>query len=460
MIRYTLPLWALMGLVQPALAAEDSALDAAYQKEFAYLLAERQVLQTRLDEHAATAAAQLATSRADLERLEGRSIRLELELDRATAVVEGLDREVDGMEEAAGALEATLVAARTTLERPTFSLGEAPTDFSGALRQLDAAFDEGTVRLDEGRSVRRSNGDFFLADGTQVSGEMGFVGNVAAYGVSDRGAGALVPAGEGRLRLWSAPADDAARAVASGASVGSLPVYLFESMSRRIEDPPANGLAQKVRAGGIVGLVILGLGAIAMVLVLLRALSLIRLGRGSEAVLGAVSDAVQAGDATQALAAAGGGSAMASVLRALVPELHLGRDALEQLASEALLVQQPRLERFGTAITVIAAVAPLLGLLGTVTGMISTFDIITRFGTGDPKMLSGGISEALVTTQLGLVVAIPALLLGNLLTSWSTGTMDALERGCLHLANLVESKDAAPPEPVVRELPVRNSAHG
>jgi biopolymer transport protein ExbB len=84
---------------------------------------------------------------------------------------------------------------------------------------------------------------------------------------------------------------------------------------------------------------------------------------------------------------------------------------------------------------VIAAVAPLLGLLGTVTGMIATFDIITEFGTGDPKMLSGGISEALVTTEFGLIVAIPAVLLGNLTKGWAEGVQGELEGQALELLN-------------------------
>ena len=76
-------------------------------------------------------------------------------------------------------------------------------------------------------------------------------------------------------------------------------------------------------------------------------------------------------------------------------------DALMDTAESALLEEKSKLDRFSSAIVVIAAVAPLLGLLGTVTGMISTFEIITEHGTGDPKMLSSGISEALITTQLG-----------------------------------------------------------
>lgn len=111
------------------------------------------------------------------------------------------------------------------------------------------------------------------------------------------------------------------------------------------------------------------------------------------------------------------------------------REARENIIHESILGELNFLDRFGAVILVMAAVAPLLGLLGTVTGMISTFDIITEFGTGDPKLLSSGISEALITTKLGLVVAIPSLLLGNLLGGWSGKIKVLLEREALRLSN-------------------------
>ncbi len=76
---------------------------------------------------------------------------------------------------------------------------------------------------------------------------------------------------------------------------------------------------------------------------------------------------------------------------------------------------------------VIAVVAPLLGLLGTVTGMIITFQAITLFGTGDPKLMAGGISQALITTVLGLVVAIPTVLLHTLVSGRSRRIIEVLE---------------------------------
>jgi len=83
---------------------------------------------------------------------------------------------------------------------------------------------------------------------------------------------------------------------------------------------------------------------------------------------------------------------------------------LEEALQEAILAEVPVLERFLSSLAVFAAVAPLLGLLGTVSGMIQTFETITLYGAGNAGMLSGGISEALITTETGLAVAIPILL--------------------------------------------------
>jgi biopolymer transport protein ExbB len=92
-----------------------------------------------------------------------------------------------------------------------------------------------------------------------------------------------------------------------------------------------------------------------------------------------------------------------------------------------LVAERSRLERFLGAIAVTATVSPLLGLLGTVSGMISTFNMMTLFGAGDPSIVSGGISEALVTTELGLIVAIPALIMHALLSRKAGSYVESLE---------------------------------
>ena len=87
----------------------------------------------------------------------------------------------------------------------------------------------------------------------------------------------------------------------------------------------------------------------------------------------------------------------------------------------------PKFEKGISIIKLIASVAPLLGLLGTVVGMIATFQAITLFGTGDPKLMAGGISEALVTTMQGLVVAVPMLFLYTIVQTQSRRLIQVLE---------------------------------
>jgi biopolymer transport protein ExbB len=149
-----------------------------------------------------------------------------------------------------------------------------------------------------------------------------------------------------------------------------------------------------------------------------------------------VSEKLKVGNVNEALQLCQGKLSSASrVIASTLRNLDKEREHIEDIISESILYEASRIDRYGTAIIVIAAVSPLLGLLGTVTGMISTFDIITEFGTGDPKLLSSGISEALITTKYGLVVAIPLLLAGNLLSSWGTRTKNDLERAALHIIN-------------------------
>ena len=102
-------------------------------------------------------------------------------------------------------------------------------------------------------------------------------------------------------------------------------------------------------------------------------------------------------------------------------------EVLELRLDEAVLKETGELERYLWLVKTVSAVAPLLGLLGTVTGMIQTFQAITLFGAGDPKMMAGGISEALVTTMLGLIAAIPLVLLYDTVSNSASRVVDILD---------------------------------
>ncbi|MEJ6016716.1 MotA/TolQ/ExbB proton channel family protein [Aeromonas caviae] len=121
-------------------------------------------------------------------------------------------------------------------------------------------------------------------------------------------------------------------------------------------------------------------------------------------------------------------NALGRVLTVADKHPELSMETLELRLDEAILQETPRLERGIGMVKVIAAIAPMLGLLGTVTGMIGTFQAITQFGTGDPKIMAGGISMALVTTVQGLVAAIPLILAHSLLQSRFTELSNVLEQ--------------------------------
>jgi biopolymer transport protein ExbB len=115
------------------------------------------------------------------------------------------------------------------------------------------------------------------------------------------------------------------------------------------------------------------------------------------------------------------------VLKVYADNKHVDVETLELKLSEAIMKETPKLQRFLLFLKIISVVAPLMGLLGTVTGMIQTFQAITLFGTGDPTLMAGGISQALVTTVLGLVVAIPIVLLHTLVSGRSRRVINVLQ---------------------------------
>jgi biopolymer transport protein ExbB len=125
------------------------------------------------------------------------------------------------------------------------------------------------------------------------------------------------------------------------------------------------------------------------------------------------------------------------MLRAGVDHLHEPKELVEEVMYEKTLETKLRLRSYLSFVAMSASAAPLLGLLGTVTGMINTFKLITVFGTGDARTLSSGISEALVTTEFGLIVAIPSLLLYAYLSRRSQRFIDGMEKTAVSFLNRI-----------------------
>ena len=188
------------------------------------------------------------------------------------------------------------------------------------------------------------------------------------------------------------------------------------------------GLSERIGQGGVVGYIILGLLAVGLVLSIER---IFRLTITARAVNAQAKDVDNPNDSNP----------LGRVLNAYHSNKSADVETLELKLDDAILKELPSLERGINFIKLLSSVAPLLGLLGTVTGMIVTFQAITLFGTGDPKLMAGGISQALVTTVLGLTAAIPLVLLHSVAQTRSRSIQQILdEQSAGLIAERAESK--------------------
>ena len=425
--------------VTPQINSGDAIdqLEAAYQKEYAFLEAQLRDLRQRSADFQTESSRAEADKQGRIDRLEGEWINLQSEAERLQGMQTDAERTLESIDDARTTLEATFLQAESTLgpyKSEALSADEYTSGTDG--QRIGILFGQAVDLLERLGRIYETPGEYFLTDGTEVQGRIIRIGNVAAYGISDNGSGALAPAGEGRLKIWTRPATATAQSLAAGQVPADLGVFLFESESKAIEEQAGKTVLGVINSGGSIAWIIVALGLVGLVLVLLRFIFLRNAGAATGKIVFTVGALIRNGKVEEALEVCKKfKGATARVVWTAVRNLERDRAHLEDIISEAILHESSHLNRFGAMILVIAAVAPLLGLLGTVTGMITTFDIITEFGTGDPKLLSGGISIALVTTEIGLAVAIPALLAGNILSGWSESIKDDMEKGALGVIN-------------------------
>ncbi|EOX3461467.1 MotA/TolQ/ExbB proton channel family protein [Vibrio cholerae] len=173
-------------------------------------------------------------------------------------------------------------------------------------------------------------------------------------------------------------------------------------------------LSQRLQAGGVIGNVILVLLGVGLIIALYRGAILATLRQKIKAQL---KNPEQPGN-----------NPLGRILAVYNKEQQRSVEALELRLLEAVVDEQNHLETGLSMLKLLAALAPMLGLLGTVTGMIETFQVITQFGNGDPKVMAGGISMALVTTVEGLIAAIPLLLVHNILSAQAEAIRNILEK--------------------------------
>jgi biopolymer transport protein ExbB len=280
---------------------------------------------------------------------------------------------------------------------------------------------------------RRFHGRALDASGIQHRGNFAVFGPVAYFAASDGSVAgpAVTRVGSTAPSLFTGFDDETIgerlAALVEGEEA-DVPVDVTRGDAMRAA-AAREGLLTHLRKGGFVIVPLLVVAAVAVVLIVVKSVSLIRirLDYGSEidSILEAMN-AARPDDARQTTVRLG--EPLGPILEQGIEHADLRAEHLEEILSERVASAVPGLERHLQTLAVLGAIAPLLGLLGTVTGMIHTFQLVTVFGSGDAKLLSGGISEALVTTEVGLIIAVPVLLVHAFLARRVRIIVGVLER--------------------------------
>ncbi|MBU1668237.1 MotA/TolQ/ExbB proton channel family protein [bacterium] len=433
---------ALISLLVLTASIQADELSNAYNKEYTFLKAQKSELQSRLSKEKSQQNADIEKAKAKTKNLQETYLNLSEALKERQAKLDKLSEKLSDVQNNSEISGSVVMQAKITLDEYGIELDDSNKTTNA--KKMEIAFNEASKLYAKLSSIQTENGKFYLPDGSVAQGEIVKVGNIAAYGVSDQAAGALAPAGNGEYKLWNAVgSSDDAKALYAGKPLDSLDVFVYENLDKEVEYKKEKTFDDVLKGGGVIGYIILALGLLGLLLLIIRVVILLRAGSNVTKISNIVAYKVENGEGHQALDAIQNfkGSA-ARVVKATLRNINKNREHVEDIVMENILNESGHIDKFGGFVMVLAAVAPLLGLLGTVTGMIATFDMITEYGTGDPKMLSGGISEALITTMFGLIVAIPLLLLGNLISGWAQGIKDSMEQSALHIVNIFEKHNA------------------
>jgi biopolymer transport protein ExbB len=404
----------------------------------------------RLNEQLALLEQQLGQLQQSLTTLEGESAELKVR-----------ERELEGkLTVAAGVVEEVVASIRTNAEESKGMLAE------GVYSRVDAADHELLAQLSDGSyiptmadirqlvdlnfALLQSSGEVALQEmsiidrsGRERSAEVLSIGPFTAFyrfadeiGFLATGAESTAPVALSRRP--SGRQQRQIRAYLSGAAEG-LPIDISggAALSQLVYQP---SLWQQIARGGMLVwpiLLVLLLGAL---IAAERALFLLRRRFNGERLLQQLEPLICGNDwpGCQQLCGAQLSKPLARVVAAGLKSRSAKREELEDVLQEAILREIPAQERFLALLGMFATIAPLLGLLGTVTGMIDTFQVMTLFGTGDPQMMSGGITVALVTTMLGLAVAIPLMLVHTLIGRAVDNNIAQLEEKAIAFVNILQ----------------------
>lgn len=412
------------------------------------------VLQTEIRRDRGAAADRLTALHRDLESATAELNARERAKARMTAELDSASRDTAQLRELAGFLDSLFKEYRRAFAARLSAA--AQQRFRIALEQADerlrapvpgerlAAAEPlltlSRTHIDDTFGGTAFDGTALDMGGRIVKGRFAEIGPLGYFAAADGDLAGLVVHRVGSTRpsvfadLSSTTAAEIRNLVRTG--YGRVPVDVTAGDAVRLRET-RESLPQHLRRGGMimVPLLLLALACAGMALYKFVTLLTVR-HRGWEERVNTILGALQADRVEEALRLA---AALEPPLSAVIQEGIQHRAApkehIEEIMYESILAQVPALERLLAPLAVCASAAPLLGLLGTVTGMIHTFRLITVFGTGDARLLSGGISEALVTTEVGLAIAIPTLLIHAYLSRRVRKTIAAAQQAAIMFVN-------------------------
>ena len=407
---------------------------ALHRQREAEFLEEKQKQQQRLREAEARLEQAEARSNALSEVFDANEqtlTELESELEAESGEVGelfGVFRQVAG--DVGGVLKDSMIGGQYR-ERGAFLDEAADSEALPSIDTLEQLRYEILREMTASGQVARFDAPVVAADGEVASGEVLRVGPFTALGA--QGFLGYLPESNRYFVLSRQPGGDAR-------SIGRK-LFAAEGggVQRAVIDPTRGSLlatlvqrptlGEYIDAGGLVGRIIIGLALIGLGIAAWRAVALLRLSTAVRRQRAALDQPRADNPLGRVLAAYRGDT---------------DTETIELQLDDAVLREVPAIERGLGSIKVLAAVGPLLGLLGTVTGMILTFQQITLFGTGDPKLMADGISQALVTTVLGLIMAIPLVLLHSALRARADALIQVLEEQSAGMvAELAEQRRAS-----------------
>lgn len=340
--------------------------------------------------------------------------RLQTELDNRSGIL----RELTGVaKQAAGDLKADLEGSIVSAQFPERTGKLAAMTQSKALptlEELESLWFYLLQEMAESGKVVKFGSDILTASGEPRQAEVVRIGtfNAIADGLYLRylsETGKLAELARQPDGAYNSLAEKFAAASSGTADLGVDPTRGV-ILSMLIQAPDS---IERIQQGGGIGYIILLLGGFGLAYGLYRLLMLTQTHKR-------VSEQIASTEVSEA-------NPLGRIIAAVEQNQTQNTETLELILDEAITREVPVLEKGLSMIKLLAAVAPLLGLLGTVTGMIATFQSISLFGTGDPKLMASGISEALVTTMLGLCAAVPLLFLHSLLAYRSRALIQILD---------------------------------